>query len=106
MEPKSVTALAELAGGPLRGNAGARASGTSEEGSWFRALAEAWGDTLDNQAAKIEQLSVNMGENGAENPSSIIELTAESMRMQFLANSQATSTNSVGQAMETMARKQ
>jgi len=32
-------------------------------------------------------------------------LTAESMRMNFMANSSSTSTDSVGKALETMARK-
>jgi hypothetical protein len=79
--------------------------GQSDESSWFLALARAWGTTLDAQAAKIQELSDGMGQ-GLDNPSQIVELTAESMRMQFLANSQSTSTNSVGQALETMARKQ
>lgn len=102
MEPKNVTNLTELAGSPL---APAIASNDVDEASWFEALAGAWGNVLDTQAQKITDLSGEVG-NGGENPSGLVDLTAESLRMQFLANSQSTSTNSVGQALETMARKQ
>lgn len=78
-----------------------RASGS---GSWFEAVAEAWGQTLDGQAQKIETMSNGIGE-GDEKPSQLAELSAESMRMNFMANSENTSVSSIGQSLETMARK-
>ena len=42
---------------------------------------------------------------GNDNPSALTELTTESLRMSFLSNSSSTSISSVGQALETMARK-
>jgi len=78
----------------------------NEEGSWFQAMAEAWGQALDRQANKIETLSTNMGVEGADTPSAITELTAESLKMTFVSNSSHTAISSVGSALEAMARKQ
>lgn len=95
------TAMGNLAATPMTGSKMVRNSG---EGTWFEALSQAWGQTLDNQAARIEQMSDSVGQ-GGDNPSQITKLTAESMRMSFMANSSSTSIDSVGKALETMARK-
>ena len=91
----------------LRAAAGTGTSDASRR-SWFQALAEAWGNTLDNQAAKITELSneIGPGRSDGEDPAKLTMLTTESMRMQFLANSASTSLNSSGNALETTARKQ
>ena len=73
--------------------------------NWFEAFATAWGSALDGQAAKIEAQSDVIGVGGQDNPSEITKLTAESMRMGFMANSSHTSLDSVSKALETMARK-
>ncbi len=83
------------------------ASGTGKKGSsWYEAMAEAWGQALDTQAARIETLSTEVGDAGQDTPSMITQLTAESLRMGFLSNSSHTSLTSVASALETMARKQ
>ena len=79
--------------------------GQGGPGTWFEALADAWGKTLDNQAQRIEQMGNEIGNQGSDNPSQITKLTAESMRMSFMANSSSSSIDSVGKALETMARK-
>jgi hypothetical protein len=43
--------------------------------------------------------------NGTDNPSQITQLTAESLRMSFMSQSSQSSIDSVGKALETMARK-
>ncbi|PAX07395.1 hypothetical protein [Sphingomonas lenta] len=96
------TNLANVAATPLTGNRMGRSGGP---GTWFEALAQSWGQTLDNQAARIEQMSDSISSQGQDNPSQITKLTAESMRMSFMANSSSTSIDSVGKALETMARK-
>lgn len=83
-----------------------RTKNDSTEGSWFEAMAEAWGQALDRQANRIETLSTNVGDTGTDTPSAITELTAESLKMTFLANSSHTAISSVGGALDTMARKQ
>lgn len=74
--------------------------------SWYEAMADAWGQALDKQAAKIESLSMEVGQAGQDTPSMITQLTAESLRMGFLSNSSHTSLTSVASGLETMARKQ
>ena len=76
----------------------------SGSGSWFEAVAQAWGETLNSQAEKITTMSDGIGD-GNEKPSQLAELSAESMRMNFMANSENTSVSSIGQSLETMARK-
>ena len=90
-----------LAATPLTGNRMQRSDASS---SWFEAFANAWGKALDNQAAVIEQRSDGLSQ-GGDNPSAITELTAESLKMSFLSNSSHSSLDSIGKALETMARK-
>jgi len=92
--------LGMMATAPLNNS---RPSGKGS-GQWFEALSQAWGQTLDQQASTIETMSNGIGA-GTDSPSQITKLTAESMRMSFLANSSSTSIDSVGKALETMARK-
>lgn len=98
-----------------------------QSNSWFEALAKAWGSALDNEANKVTQLSdqVSAGSdasangqpgattgsngnsgNGSDNPSTLTQLTAESLKMQFLSTSASTSINAVGQGLQTEAQKQ
>ena len=86
------------------GKGGRTAGGSGSSGSWFEAVAQAWGQTLDSEAQKIETMSDGIGD-GNEQPSQIAELSAESMRMNFMSNSENTSVTSIGQSLETMARK-
>lgn len=95
--------LALVAAVPLSSTKGG--GGASSGGSFFEAMARAWGQALDNQAGLIQQKSEAINAAGNDNPSAITELTTESLRMSFLSNSSSTSISSVGQALETMARK-
>ena len=91
--------LASLNSGPLGFT-------TSRNRNWFEAFAGAWGSALDSQASKIEQqANVISGEDGNDSPSEITKLTAESMRMSFMAQSSHTSLDSVSKALQTLARK-
>ncbi len=82
-----------------------RTVSSDESKSWFEAMARAWGEALDQQASTITELSDSLS-NGMDTPSQVTILTAESMKMQFLSNSASTSNNSVGQALETLGKKQ
>ncbi|GLQ93645.1 hypothetical protein [Dyella acidisoli] len=92
---------------------------TDQSNSWFEAMAKAWGNALDQQANKVTALSDQInngsdasadGQNGAtsgsDNPSVLTQLTAESLKMQFISTSASTSTNAVGQALNTLGQKQ
>lgn len=73
--------------------------------SWFEAMSRAWGQTLDAQASVITEMSDAISA-GADQPSNMVKLTAESLKMQFMSNNAATSQNSVGQALETLGKRQ
>jgi hypothetical protein len=74
-------------------------------GTWFEAMAQAWGDALDNQANAIQQQSDAIS-GGNDTPAAITELTAQSLKMGFLTSSSHTSITTVGEALKTMAQKQ
>ncbi len=84
---------------------GSNGSGGGSASSWYAAMARAWGSTLDSQAARITQLSDQVS-GGQDQPSVMIQLTSESLRMQFMSNNAATSQNAVGQALETLGKRQ
>ena len=73
-------------------------------GTWYQAMAEAWGQTLDKQAGTIETLSDQIG-GGDDQPSTLTVMSAESLKMSFLSQSSHTSLSSVGEALKTMAQK-
>ena len=80
-------------------------AGNKKGTSWFEAMADAWGKALDNQADVIIEKSQEL-QNGLDSPAQVSMLTAESLHMQFLANSSHTAITAVGSSLETMARKQ
>lgn len=80
------------------------AASNTEVGSWYEAMSKAWGAVLDGQASKVTSLAESIGQ-GQDTPANITLLTAESLKMQFLSSNASTSTNSVGQALESLARK-
>jgi len=97
------TTLSTIAAAPMT----TTKSGTSTAGgSWLDALAQAWGDALDRQADVIQQKSDAINNGGTDNPSAITALSAESLKMSFLSDNSHTSLTSVGEALDTMARKQ
>ena len=88
------------------GSLSASPASPGELNSWYEAMARAWGSALDSQAGRIAQMSGTISENGQDQPSTMTMLTAESMRMQFMSQNASTSMTSVGQALESLGRKQ
>ncbi|MCD9032378.1 hypothetical protein LDO32_11645 [Luteimonas sp. Y-2-2-4F] len=82
-----------------------RGGGGGNSSSWYAAMAQAWGNTLNAQAAKITNMSDQISA-GSNEPSQMIQLTAMSHEMSFMANNASTSQNSVGQALETLGKRQ
>jgi hypothetical protein len=74
-------------------------------GSFFEAMARAWGEALDKQAATIEAQSNAINTSGEDKPSAMIELSAQSMKMQFFSSSAQSSQSAVGESLQTLARK-
>lgn len=73
--------------------------------SWYEAMAEAWGKTLDAKAGEIETAAAELAD-GNDKPAHITMMTALAQQMGFMSQSAHTSLQSVGTALETMARKQ
>jgi hypothetical protein len=94
-----VNPLSLIAASPMSQQKPARPS------TWFEALAQAWGEALDNQANSIQQQSDAIS-GGNDTPSAITELTAQSLKMGFLSTSSHTSVSTIGEALKTMAQKQ
>ena len=76
----------------------------NERPSWFEVMASSWGQALDQQANRITDRAAELN-SGNDTPFVITMLTAESLRMQFLASSSHTSITSMSTALESMARK-
>ena len=98
----TLIAQANLQGGSSAVRSGGSGGNTT---SWYEAMSRAWGQTLDAQASRITTLS-NEISGGQDQPSVMVQLTAESLRMQFMSNNAATSQNAVGQALETLGKRQ
>lgn len=94
---------ASAAGSSSASTRGSASGGSSN--SWYEAMSRAWGQTLDAQAATITQMSDAIS-TGGDQPSNMVQLTAASLKMQFMSNNAATSQNSVGQALETLGKRQ
>jgi hypothetical protein len=73
--------------------------------SWFEAMAQAWADVMDKQAETVVALSGEMS-SGRDDPSTAIQLQAQAQKMSFLSTGASTSINSVGNALEVLAKKQ
>lgn len=72
--------------------------------SWYQAMGDAWGKTLDRTANDITDLS-DVISNGGDTPSNITQLSAQALKMSFLSNSAHTAISTGGEALKTMAQK-
>jgi hypothetical protein len=73
--------------------------------SWFEAMAQAWGEVIDKQAAQVVALSDEMSA-GRDDPGTATQLQAQAQKMAFLSTAASTSINSAGNALELLAKKQ
>jgi hypothetical protein len=92
----------------MMGDAASLQSSGNKRGNnngWFEAFARAWGQAMDKQASVIENLSDQVANGGQDQPSQMILLSAEAQRMGFMATNASTSTNSIGEALETLGKK-
>lgn len=75
-----------------------------KSGNFFEALARAWGEALDKQAAVIQEKS-DIVTGGNDTPGALTDLTAESAKIAFLANNSHTSTSEAAEALKAVAQK-
>lgn len=97
----TINPLTVMALTPIQPKKSAEGGGSS----FFEAMARAWGQALDKQAGAIQEAS-DVVNGGDDRPAALTELSTQSLKMSFLANSSQSSIAAVGQALETMARKQ
>jgi hypothetical protein len=72
--------------------------------SWYEAMAQAWGQVMDGQAAKVTSASDAIS-SGNDSPSAMVTLTAEAQKMAFMAQNASSSVNAIAEALETLATK-
>lgn len=98
--PASITTAAAPA---ARGGAASRAN--ADVSSWYGKLAGAWGSALDRQAnrtvALAEQLSA-----GSDGPGQALQVSAAAQQLSFLCSAASNVSSSIGNALETLGRKQ
>ncbi len=73
--------------------------------SWYAQLAEAWGSALDKQADKTAALAQQLAD-GQDEPAAALQIAAAAHQLSFIAQAASTASNSIGQALETLGRKQ
>jgi hypothetical protein len=81
------------------------ASGKPAAGSWYANVANAWGAALDRQANKTALLADQMNA-GNDGPGVALQVSAAAHQLAFLSTAAPTASNSIGQALETLGRKQ
>jgi len=84
---------------------GAAAKATKEVSSWYGKVANAWGAALDRQADRAVTLAERMNA-GDDSPGVALQVSAASHQLAFLSTAASTASNSIGQALETLGRKQ
>ena len=92
------------AGSSMSAGSSRSGSSSSSSNSWFEAMSRAWGARLDSQATRITELSDSIGSSGNDQPSNMVQLTAESLRMGFLSQNAATSQNSVAEGLKALSQ--
>lgn len=73
--------------------------------SWYAQLATAWGAALDRQADKTAALAQQLAD-GNDEPAAALQVSAAAHQLAFISTAAATASNSIGQALESLGRKQ
>ena len=73
--------------------------------SWYSELASAWGSALDRQADRTVSLAQQLNA-GADGPGQALRVSAAAQQLTFLCTAASNVSNTIGQALETLGRKQ
>lgn len=74
--------------------------------SWYSKLASAWGSALDRQADRTVSLAQQLTGAEADGPGQALRVSAAAQQLTFLCTAASNVSNSIGQALETLGRKQ
>ena len=89
---------------PSRGFSSA-AKASTEAVSWYNRVARAWGAALDRQADRTVNLAQELNA-GNDSPGVALQVAAAAHQLSFLSTAASTASNSIGQALEALGRKQ
>jgi hypothetical protein len=84
---------------------GAPTAGAGNSSSWYGKVAQAWGAALDRQADKTVALAQQLNA-GDDSPGTALQVSAAAHQLAFLSTAASTASTSIGQALETLGRKQ
>ncbi len=73
--------------------------------SWYSQVATAWGAAIDRQADKTAALAQQLAD-GKDEPGAALQVSAAAHQLAFISTAAATASNSIGQALEALGRKQ
>jgi TRAP-type mannitol/chloroaromatic compound transport system substrate-binding protein len=80
-------------------------SKSKEPSSWYTQVARSWGAALDRQAHRTVSLARQLNE-GQDGPGAAIQVAAAAQQLSFLSTAAANVNNSIGEALQTLGRKQ
>ena len=80
-------------------------TGAADVTSWYSQVAQAWGAALDRQALKTVQLSKEMNAPDAT-PGTAMLVSAAAHQLTFLSTAASNVSNSIGEALQTLGRRQ
>jgi hypothetical protein len=76
----------------------------SNGSSWFEALSEAWAQTLDQQAGRLEALSARVS-GGDDRPGTLTELSTAGLILNAQSTAAHTSISSAGETLTKVSQK-
>jgi hypothetical protein len=84
---------------PIRSSAATGSSG------WYVGVAKVWGAALDRQAEETIDKAKSLND-GNDSPGAALQVSAAAHQLAFLSTAANTASNSIGQALETLGKKQ
>jgi|SRR5688500_9443346 hypothetical protein len=85
--------------------AGTPGKPAADVSSWYGRLAGAWGAALDRQADRTVALAQQL-DSGSNGPGQALQVSAAAQTLTFLCTAASNVSSSIGQALETLGRKQ
>ncbi len=101
----SNSANINTSGNPHAGTKPNRASSATGSSGWYVNIAKVWGAALDRQADETVKVAESLN-NGNDSPGAALRVSAEAHQLAFLSTAANTASNSIGQALETLGKKQ
>jgi hypothetical protein len=100
----SVAAAAGVEG-PQPRRLGGPAKGNADLASWYSKVATSWGAALDRQASRTVTMAQQLN-NGNDGPGMALQVAAAAHQLTFLSTAASSVSNSIGEALQTLGRKQ